>query len=119
MDLKEHLSEIAKNLGELEAHARGLVNQNVADIVAGAKARVQQLLEHADLTLVQQRADGEDVSEHPKPEKPEATQLDQTATVDGTGPRRPAAEAAPPPAPAASVPEPGGVPSPFPPVPPT
>lgn len=89
MNLKEHVNKAVEDLNGLEAHARKLKNQNFADIIANARGRLAQLCDHPDAELVQRRIDGEDVTggEPPKPEaKP--TQLDQTAAVDGSGPRR-------------------------------
>lgn len=51
-DLKNGLANVHDRLGELETRARKLQNQNFADIVAGAKGRVQQLMEHPDLENV-------------------------------------------------------------------
>jgi hypothetical protein len=51
-ELKARLAEIEKNLGELEAAARKLRNQNFADVAKSASGRVQQLSAHPDLELV-------------------------------------------------------------------
>lgn len=58
MDLKSRLGDFEKALEELEASARKLRNQNFADIVKSAKARVQQLQDHPDLHLAQKEMSG-------------------------------------------------------------
>jgi len=51
-DILGGLNHIKDRLAELETHARKLQNQNFADIVKAALARVQQLTEHADVEAV-------------------------------------------------------------------
>jgi hypothetical protein len=50
--LKNELSRIFGTLKELETRARGLKNQNLADIAASAHGRVKQLIDHPDTELV-------------------------------------------------------------------
>lgn len=56
-DLKNELEQLFDKLKGLEERARKLKNQNLADIATSARAKVQQLSEHADLALVDDRKD--------------------------------------------------------------
>ncbi len=56
-DLKSALQDVVNKLKGLETRARGLKNQNLADIVASAHGRVVQLSDHPDLELVDERKD--------------------------------------------------------------
>lgn len=51
-DLLNGLSDIHGKLSDLESEARKLQNQNLADIAASAKNKVQQLTEHPDLERI-------------------------------------------------------------------
>lgn len=65
-EIRKGLQNTLDSLKELEARARKLQNQNLADIVTSARGRVQQLTEHADLELV-----GTDAPD--KPRVPDST----------------------------------------------
>jgi hypothetical protein len=56
-DLKNDLQHIFDVLKGIETRARGLKNQNLADIAASAHGRVKQLLDHPDTELVEERKD--------------------------------------------------------------
>ncbi len=56
-DLKIALQDVVNKLKGLETRARGLKNQNLADIAASAHGRVAQLSDHPDLDLVDERKD--------------------------------------------------------------
>lgn len=56
-DLRSNLQRVFNELKGVEERARGLKNQNLADIATSARAKVQQLSEHADLDLVDDRKD--------------------------------------------------------------
>lgn len=56
-DLKNNLQNVLNGLRGLEERARGLKNQNFADIAASAHGKVRQLSEHPDLELVDERKD--------------------------------------------------------------
>lgn len=56
-DLKNRIQAMVDELKGLETRARGLKNQNLADIAATAHGKVKQLTEHADLELVADRKD--------------------------------------------------------------
>lgn len=56
-DLKSELSGIFNKLKGMEERARKLKNQNLADIIASAKGRVQQLRDHPDTELIADRKD--------------------------------------------------------------
>lgn len=49
MNFSGELERLKKQLADLETSARKLANQNFADIVQSAAAKVGQLLEHPDL----------------------------------------------------------------------
>lgn len=55
MELKNGLHVLHEHLGELEDAARGLENQNFADILKNARGKLQQLTEHADLEAVSEK----------------------------------------------------------------
>jgi hypothetical protein len=54
-DLKSRIEHMVDELKGLETRARGLKNQNLADIAATAHRKVKQLTEHADLELVDEK----------------------------------------------------------------
>ena len=56
-DLKNDLQHIFDVLKGIETRARGLKNQNLADIAASAHGRVKQLIDHPDTELVEDRKD--------------------------------------------------------------
>jgi len=56
-DLKSNLDRVFNELKGLEERARGLKNQNLADIAASAHGKVKQLSDHPDLALVDDRKD--------------------------------------------------------------
>jgi hypothetical protein len=56
-DLKDSIARVINELKGLEERARGLQNQNLADIAASAHNRVKQLHDHPDLELVDERKD--------------------------------------------------------------
>jgi hypothetical protein len=56
-DLKNNLQNVLNGLKGLEERARGLKNQNLADIAASAHGKVKQLSEHPDLELADERKD--------------------------------------------------------------
>ena len=56
-DLKSGLQKVFNELKGLEERARKLKNQNLADVATSARAKVQQLSEHPDLELVDERKD--------------------------------------------------------------
>jgi len=56
-DLKNDLQHIFDVLKGIETRARGLKNQNLADIAASAHGRVKQLIDHPDTELVEERKD--------------------------------------------------------------
>jgi hypothetical protein len=56
-DLKDELQRVFDLLKGVETRARGLKNQNLADIAASAHGRVKQLLDHPDTELVEERKD--------------------------------------------------------------
>lgn len=58
--LKTNLVSMQTALGELEASARKLENQNFADLIKHASGRLAQATEHPDLDLVAAQA-GEDM----------------------------------------------------------
>lgn len=51
-DLKNDLQPVIGKLEELEARARKLQNQNLADVIAGAHGKIKQFCEHPDTHLV-------------------------------------------------------------------
>lgn len=51
-ELKSGIADMHGKLADLEAEARKLQNQNLADIVASAKNKLQQLGDHPDLEHV-------------------------------------------------------------------
>ncbi len=53
MDLKDALSHIGAQLGELETAARTLTNQNLADVIASARGKLAQAAEHPDIEHAQ------------------------------------------------------------------
>ena len=56
-DLKNSIQHVLGELKGLETRARKLKNQNLADIVTSARARVEQLSGHPDLDLVDEKKD--------------------------------------------------------------
>lgn len=56
-DLKNDLQQLFDKLKGLETRARGLKNQNLADIAASAHGRIHQLVNHPDLELVDEKKD--------------------------------------------------------------
>lgn len=66
MSLKDELASAQSKLADLEASARGLKNQNLADIIKSAHAKVTQALDHPDL----EKAD--DTGQEPLPFDPTA-----------------------------------------------
>jgi hypothetical protein len=56
-DLKNGLQQFFEKLKGMEERARKLKNQNLADIVTSARGKVQQLSEHPDLELLDDRKD--------------------------------------------------------------
>lgn len=56
-DLKSRIEHMVDELKGLETRARGLKNQNLADIAATAHGKVKQLTEHADLELADEKKD--------------------------------------------------------------
>jgi hypothetical protein len=56
-DLKNNLQNVFNNLKGVEDRARKLKNQNLADVATAARAKVQQLSEHPDLELVDEKKD--------------------------------------------------------------
>lgn len=72
MELKKRIGELVQRLNELEAGARRLRNQNFADVVKSAKGRVQQLVDHPDVQLVENEMHDE------------GTNLDRQQNPDGT-----------------------------------
>jgi hypothetical protein len=56
-DLKNELSHVFDLLKGVETRARGLKNQNLADIAASAHGKVKQLIDHPDTELVEERKD--------------------------------------------------------------
>jgi hypothetical protein len=56
-DLKNKLQGFFNELKGLEERARKLKNQNLADIATSARGKVQQLSEHPDLALVDEKKD--------------------------------------------------------------
>ena len=56
-DLKNNLEVVLGKLKGLEERARGLKNQNIADVATSARAKIQQLSEHPDLELLDERKD--------------------------------------------------------------
>lgn len=52
MDLKEGLKHLEDQLNELEQSARGLENQNFADIIKSAGNKIRQAQEHPDVDKV-------------------------------------------------------------------
>lgn len=56
-DLKANLQHVFDVLKGVETRARGLKNQNLADIAASAHGRIHQLVNHPDLELVDERKD--------------------------------------------------------------
>lgn len=56
-DLKNNIKNVLQQLRGVEERARKLKNQNLADIVTSACARVEQLSEHPDLELVDEKKD--------------------------------------------------------------
>lgn len=51
-DLRNDLQPVIGKLEELEARARKLQNQNLADVIAGAHGKIKQFCEHPDAHLV-------------------------------------------------------------------
>lgn len=68
MELRNSLMALYKHLGELAPAADKLDNKNFADILAGARRRIEQLAEHPDADKVAEhlKADG------PEPEADKA-----------------------------------------------
>lgn len=58
-ETKDGLAATVQKLEELEAAARKLQNQNLADVAMPAKGRVQQLVNHPDLHLIGAEEKGE------------------------------------------------------------
>ncbi len=58
-ELKSNLEGVLGNLKALEERARGLKNQNLADVATSARAKVQQLSEHPDLKHLEEKPAGE------------------------------------------------------------
>lgn len=69
-EIKRGLQSTFDSLKELEARARKLQNQNLADIAASAHGRVRQLMDHPDTELV-----GSDTKDRPRP-------VDNTTYID-------------------------------------
>lgn len=63
--MKSVLCEIRDKLAELEDAARKLQNQNLADIIHGARVRAEQASEHPDLERVE--GEGEPAALEPFP----------------------------------------------------
>jgi hypothetical protein len=97
-DLKNDLQQLFDKLKGVETRARGLKNQNLADIAASAHGRVKQMLDHPDLELVDERKDPGD-SKAPKTKEeaiasyakagdanPEASAKMRWPTLFGAGP---------------------------------
>lgn len=68
--LKEQLTDLAKRLEELEGVARGLPNQNFADIAMIAKAKIGQLCDHPDLQAMDEKMYGVTPSDSPSHDAP-------------------------------------------------
>ncbi len=58
-ELKSKFESLSNELKGLEDRARKLKNQNLADIATSARAKVQQLSEHPDLGLLDEKKDAE------------------------------------------------------------
>lgn len=82
-DLKNSLTDMHTHLAGLEAEARKLQNQNLADVVKSAMGKVQQLSEHPDLERV---TEGDPSYEAPKTaaEAVERMRADGDADPEGT-----------------------------------
>lgn len=57
-ELQNGLRDVSEKLAEIATAAAKLENKNFADIVAGAKGRIQQLADHPDLELVHAEMSG-------------------------------------------------------------
>lgn len=83
-DMKNGLASVQAELAKIEVAARKLQNQNYADIVASARRRVTQMLEHHDLDAVHAEMDGHpDKNQEPLPfDATAGTSIDNTPKYD-------------------------------------
>lgn len=58
-DLRNGIHDLLNELKGMEERARGLKNQNLADIIASARGKIKQLSDHPDLELLEDRKDQE------------------------------------------------------------
>lgn len=83
-DMKKGLVNTQAELAKIEEAARKLQNQNYADIVASARRRITQMLEHHDLDAVhaEMEGDGDKDQERPKFDPAVGGRTDRTLDVD-------------------------------------